>query len=1092
MHAHQSFYAAMRRHGALARLLLLATVLAFTLLAAVATSALAAPGWRVDPLATTTAAPGGTLRYLVQLTNNGDAPLDGTVSPMTFSGTLPAGLTVTDVQSFDSWDCSSVVPGASSFSCTNTSNVIPAAFTTDLTVDLAVDPSASGVLTSTFAVTGGDPSDPTLPSASTVDPTTITPELPSFGIDAFDGQVTSDAAGDPLTQAGGHPFEASTSIDFNTASAPGRFKGEPWPREPVRDVTVDLPPGFVGDPAGIDQCTLGQLANAVGVQAEALCPSTSQIGVAMVRANITNAGTTLGPIPVFNMVPPPNVPARFGFNAAGTVVTLDGSVRSSTDYGVTVRATNVPEGIAMTGTTLTLWGVPADPVHDPDRACPGQPAPFNTGPSCQSGAPLRAFLRNPTSCTAPGRGLPTTVTIDSWDSPIPVTDTFFTHLPPAYPYPQEDWGAQAGTDGCEKVPFTPTIDARPTSLVAGQPSAFTFDVSLPQSDDPTQIGEGDLKKAVVTLPPGVRVNPSSASGLGGCSESQIGLIGTGFPEPNAIRFDTSDPTCPDSSKIGSVTIDTPLLSRPVDGSIYLAAPHDNPFGTLLGLYLVARGPGVILKLPGKIEADPATGQLTSTFDDNPQLPFSNLHLAFKDGPRAPLLNPPTCGTYTTNAQFTAWSGAVVDTSSDFTISQDGRGAPCPGPQFAPDFSAGTESSAGGSSSPLDIRFTRSDGDQELSSVSVHTPPGLLGHIADAVLCGDGAAAAGTCPDGSKIGDVTVGAGGGPNPFYISNGRAYITGPYKGAPFGLSIVVPAIAGPFDLGNVVVRTALFVDKHNATLSAVSDPLPTILQGIPLDVRDVRISIDKPGFIVNPTNCAVQQISGQIASTGGMTANVSNRFQAADCQALGFAPKMALAVGGKGHTRSPESTPLSTRITMPMGDANLRSVKVTLPSTINARLTVINDACTRAEFENDIAKCGHAQAGTAVAVTPLLRDPLRGKVYFVKNGHPIPDLFVALRGQVDFDLIGRITIPGGSRLATTFNTAPDVPIRSFALRLFGDEQNGSIGAAANLCAAKSRKAKASLSFVGQNGKTVSLSQALVVHGCAKPKARRAGRRG
>jgi len=334
--------------------------------------------------------------------------------------------------------------------------------------------------------------------------------------------------------------------------------------------------------------------------------------------------------------------------------------------------------------------------------------------------------------------------------------------------------------------------------------------------------------------------------------------------------------------------------------------------------------------------------------------------------------------------------------------------------------------------------------------------------------------------------VTVGAGSGPTPFYITDGGLYLTGPYKGAPFGLSVVVPAVAGPFDLGNVVVRQAIFIDKHTAALRVVSDPLPRILQGVTLGVRDVRVAIDKPGFFLNATSCAQKTIAGQIQAVTGQTAAVSNRYQAAECANLAFKPRMVLTVGGKGHLRSGQVTPLTTRITMPKGNANLRYVRVTLPGTLNARLTIIGDACTRAEFETDIAKCAHARAGTATAVTPLLRDPLRGNVYFVKNGHAIPDLFIALRGQVAFDLIGRITIVKNRYLRTTFNSAPDVPIRSFTLRLLGDTKHGSVGLVANLCSAKAKKATAALDYIGQNGRVLQLHQRLAVRGCPKPKHR------
>jgi hypothetical protein len=487
-----------------------------------------------------------------------------------------------------------------------------------------------------------------------------------------------------------------------------------------------------------------------------------------------------------------------------------------------------------------------------------------------------------------------------------------------------------------------------------------------------------------------------------------------------------------------------------------------------------------------------TGQISATFDNNPQLPVSRVHVEFRDGPWAPLAAPKQCKSYTTHTELTGWNGRPpVSADSDFVMTENARGERCPS-TFSPGFRAGTESNSAGKSSTLLMRFTRDDEDQELSGLTVKVPRGLTGRIAKVDLCTDSQARRDACPTGSQIGRVAVGAGPGTNPFYITNGRAYLTGPYKGAPFGASIVVPAVAGPFDLGTVTTRAAVFVDKHDATIRIVSDPLPTILQGIPLQVRDVRVSIDKPNFWLNPTSCAEKTVTARLTSTEGRTADVKDRYQAAECAGLGFKPRMAMRVGGRGHTHRGQTTGFKTTLTMPQrGQTNLRLVRVTLPQTINARLTVINDACTRAQFETDISKCAHAKAGTAVAATPLLRHALKGNVYFVKNGHPIPDLFVALRGQVSFDLIGRVTIPGGKRLATTFDAAPDVPIRSFSLRLLGDAKNASIGAAANLCSARSRRAKAELDYIGQNGKVRQVDQALQVAGCAKHKKTRHGRK-
>jgi len=1073
------------------RVVALAVVLAGVLSLGVSALAAAGPAWSISSLADTTVAPGGTLDYVVETTNTGDAGTDG--SQITVMASLPVGLTAVSATlknlgansthpCFDGSDGRSPVAGARTVVCTTT-DVVPGAGGASLqklALTVRADPSVevSSVVTATFSVSGGGATT----GASTVDPTTVSAGPPGFGVDAFDGLV-GDVAGNPVSHAGVHPATASVSIDFNTLTNSTPFLGSLWPVEPVKDVITDLPPGLVGNPTVVDQCTVPQLAHTPPgspLDSQPLCPSTSQVGTTSIRLKGAGGGlsspNTAGPVPVFNLVPPPGVPAAFGFSVDGTVILLAGSVRTGGDYGISVTGTNLPEGLAIIGTTVTFWGVPADPSHDSERACPGHDAPANGGPSCSSGAPLRAFLRLPTSCTAPGVGLPTTARVDSWVHPGAYQSaTWYSHTAPFYPYPPDERGPQVSITGCDSVPFDPTLSIQPDPAQAGAPVGLSLDLGLPQSDDPSVTGESDLMRASVMLPAGVRVNPSSADGLQGCSPEQIDLGANTMPR------------CPDASKIGTVTINTPLLSDPVTGGIYLATPFDNPSHSLIALYLTASADGVIIKLAGQGTLDPSTGQITATFDNNPQTPFTRLHIELESGPRAPLALPQRCGTYTGQAVLTGWNGRVVTSNPSFTIDHDANGQFCPA-SFVPGFSASTLSNRAGSSSSFLLRLTRGDADQELSSLAVLMPAGLTGRIASVPLCADVQAAAGACPESSRIGDVTTGAGAGTNPFFITTGRAYLTGPYKGAPFGVSIVVPAVAGPFDLGDVVVRSALFVDKHTADVRIVSDPLPTILQGIPLDVRDVRVNVDRSGFFLNPTSCAQKTIYGVIQSIQGALAHVSQRFQAVECANLGFRPRMVLTVGGRGHLTTGRPTPLSTTLTMPSrGQANVRYVRVTLPTTIDARLTVINDACTRAQFETNIAQCAHAKAGTASAVTPLLKDPLRGSVYFVRNGHPIPDLFVALRGQVAFDLIGRVSIPGGVHLATTFATAPDVAIRSFTLKLYGDNTHGSIGAATNLCTTKHKAAKAKIDYVAQNGAVLHAAQALRVTGCPRPRPSR-----
>jgi hypothetical protein len=1017
---------------------------------------------------------GGTLRFTVDARNVGDVPTDG--SPIEWTVTLPPGATVASVQLVKPGvgflpDCTAdngVDPpdGQNTFICQNTEAIAPQQSET-LWLNMTAPPGASGTGVSRFAIRGGGGG-----SASTVDPTLVG-GVPGFGIDAFDGAVTSDSAGNPFTQAGGHPYEIATSIDFNTIDRTEPLLDGPYPVEGVKDVLVDLPPGLVGDPTGAAECTLAQLANSIGVDAKPRCSPASQVGTSVVSFRNSTGASAYGPLPVFNIRPPADVPARFGFNALGSVVVIDASVRSGGDYGLSVAARNIPEGLAVTGTRVTFWGVPAARVHDSERACAGESAPFLGGPTCPAGVDETAFLRNPTSCTSPGVGLPTILRADSWAHPGDFKEASFTsHDLVGYPFPRDVWGLPLGPSGCAAVPFDPKLTGTPAPPAkTASPSGFSFDLSLPQTNDPNAIGQGDLKRAVVTLPAGVRVSPSSAHGLAACSSGDI-----------ALRSD-AESSCPEASKVGSVTIDTPLLRDPLKGSVYLAAPHDNPFDSLLAIYIVANGPGTVVKLAGHVAPDPDTGRIVTTFDDNPQLPFSNLHLEFNGGSTAPLATPRRCGDYQVESILESWSGKIVPANSTFNLSHDGKGAACPPPHFTPAFSAGTENPSAGRTSALHLRISRDDDDEELKSVTVNMPNGLTGKIANVDLCPEAAAKTGACSEGSRVGRVTVGAGAGPNPFYIDAGRAYLTGPYKGAPYGLSIVVPAVAGPFDLGNVVVRSSIFVDKHTAELRVISDPLPRILQGIPLDVRDVRVDVDRKDFILNPTSCAKKTVSGVLGSVDGQTAAVSSRFQAADCASLAFKPRMALSVGSVGHTGRNATVPLSTTLTMPSGNANLRYVRVRLPKTINARLTVINRACTRAQYET--GKCEAARAGTAEAKTPLLRRALRGNVYFVKNGHPLPDLFIALRGEVDFDLIGRISIPQSTYLATTFDSIPDVPVKSFTLKLFPGAK-GTVGAATNLCTASARAQMAELDYIGQNGRVQQIDQKLKINGCGK-KAKR-----
>jgi hypothetical protein len=618
--------------------------------------------------------------------------------------------------------------------------------------------------------------------------------------------------------------------------------------------------------------------------------------------------------------------------------------------------------------------------------------------------------------------------------------------------------------GCGRLVFEPAISFQPYSRQVDSPSGYEVHVHVPQTQEADEVATPHLRKVVVRLPEGVTVSPSAADGLKGCSDEEIAI------------HSAAEPMCPGASKIGTVTVDTGILPGPLEGSVYQGTQVP---GHLLRIFIIAKGFGVLIKQLGSVDLDQKTGQITTTVDNAPQQPFKDFVLRFKGGSRAPLSNPRTCGKKTTTATLTSWAGQVVTTSDSFVISRDGNGAPCNPHGFSPTFEAGTVNPVAGKSSPFTLTFARGDDDQELKNLTVTPPRGLLANVANVPLCGAVQAAAGTCGVASRIGTVTTGAGPGPQPFFLQ-GRVYLTGPYKGQPFGLSIVVPAKAGPLDLGNVIVRAAIQV-RNDGSLRVVSDPLPSILQGIPLQVRSVNVTVDRKGFMLNPTNCNPMSVKGVIGSLEGAVAHVSSRFQVGDCNALPFKPKMTISVGGKGHTGLHDSTPLTATLTQTHGQAGIRVANVTLPDVLNARLDVVNNACALADFQS--GHCEDARAGGAVAVTPLLKHPLRGGVYFVKDptkpSGALPNLMVALRGQVNIDLKGKIAIPHGSLLATKFDAIPDVPITKFVLRLVAGS-HGPVGVAEDLCSKAGRRARVGIGLRGQNGALVHSHEHLVIAGC------------
>jgi hypothetical protein len=867
-----------------------------------------------------------------------------------------------------------------------------------------------------------------------------------FGFTQFGGAVSID--GDFSRQAGAHA-DLTTVLRFTSTVAAG---GGLVQDGEVRTVSVDLPPGVVGDPTAVPTCTSGELVG--GPQGKsAVCPITSQIGLVtiFVTADPSEVGQD---IPVYNMDAPPDLPGLFAFNFQGSVVQIRPRVRS-TDYGITADVPPVPQAIHIFGTRLTLWAVPSDPVHDADRF----PDFANNVRGGSSPAPQLPFLTNPTSCS--GVAATTIARADSWQNPGVYATAAFS---------QDLDGTPFITDGCDRVPFAPSISVNAGSRLADAPTGLDLDITVPQSDDPHGLASAQVRRTVVTLPQGMSVSPSAAAGLGACSLAQI-------------RLGSDDaPSCPSSSELGTVTIETPVLPAPLAGKVILAAQGDNPFRSLLAMYLVAKGPGVLLKLPGKVDLDPVSGQLTATFDNTPQLPFSKLTVSLRGGPRAPLATPEACGRYSAHAAITSWaSDAPVQLDAPMVIDEG-----CGSRALSPTLNAGTTNSAAAAASPFALTLTRADRTAGLARIDAVLPPGLLARIGDVPQCPEPAATTGSCALDSAIGTTSVLSGPGDTPLGLT-GRVYLTGPYKGAPFGLSIVVPTAgqAGPFDLGDVVVRAGISVDRTDAHVTVKSDPLPTIIQGIPLRLRQVKVSIDRPNFMFNPTNCSASNVFGGIGGTNGSYLVKPVPFRAVGCADLSVSQALALSLTGKTATTDGTHPGVSAHLTSPRGAANLKTASVALPLSLALDPDNAEALCTPAQ--RTALACPAASIVGRATAKSVLPHPLSGPVYFVQGlrksptGRTIrtlPKLWIPLSADgvtIDVNADSEVRL---ERLVTTFRSIPDAPIDSFDLTITGGKHgilvvSGKPGTCDRSKTVNSR-------FEGQNGKIADVATQMSVQGC------------
>jgi hypothetical protein len=1004
-------------------------------------------------------------QIVVTADNLGDASAHGETTPVTLADKLPVGLKAVAVAGTRPSPSASGEPAECSLASVSCSfaGVMPPYSRFEERVSVVVEGAQTGVLNE-GSVTGGGAL-----SASVKRPVTIGAEQTPFGVEHYELAPEEEGGGHD-TQAGSHPFQLTTTLTLNQTLETSTGLGLlPKPAELTKDLHFKLPPGLIGNPTPFPQCTLEQFLTTIKNEYN-LCGPQTAVGIAQVTINEPQTfGLLTITVPLFNMEPSVGEPARFGFLLPQTPVFLDTAVRAGGDYGVTVNVTNISQTAAFLSNEVTFWGVPGDPRHDNVR---GWGCLFEAHEAEALGPPCNALeahhppplLALPTSCTGP---LHTEVETDSW-----------AHTGSFGSFPSDPMQAQ---DGCNRLPFNPSINVAPDGQAGSTATGLAVSVHVPQdvSLNPTGLSEADVKDTTVALPAGVALNPAGADGLQACSEEQIAL------SVNAV------PACPDASKVGVVKIKTPLLPNALEGAAYLASQNANPFGSLVALYVFVEDPisGSRVKIAGEVVPDPVTGQLVSTFKNTPQLPFETFELHFFGGDRAPLSTPGLCGAYTTTASIAPWSGnEAVGSNSTFNVISGPNGSPCSSPlPFAPSLTAGTTSIQAGGFSPFTMTMSRPDGSQNLQAIQLKMPPGLLGTLATVKLCDEAKANAGTCGPESLIGHTTVSVGVGGDPYSVTGGQVFITEGYKGAPYGLSIVNPAKAGPFDLGKVVVRAKIEVDPISAVLTITTDTtgpykIPTILDGIPLQIQHVNVTVDRPGFTFNPTNCSPLAITGNLTSDQGAVKDLSVPFQITNCAVLAFKPKLTAKTAGK--TSRSKGASLSVKLTYPAGpyDANIAKVKVDLPKQLPSRLTTLQKACPAATFEANPANCPSASiVGHATATTPVMPVPLTGPAYFVSHGgEAFPDLIIVLQGYgATVHLVGTTFINKAGITSSTFKTIPDVPVGTFELTL-PQGKDSALAANGNLCTTK--KLTMPTSFVAQNGAVIKTSTPIVPTGCAK----------
>jgi len=1055
----------------------------------------------------------GSGRLALTLTNLGDEAVDGSGTPVTIVDKLPEGAIVTGVEAVAGAldkhgpvKCA-VNSGDDEVVCAYKGQLPPyEAIEVEVQINLVGSPPTAGA-PGEVTVSGGNAL-----ATSALQRINVSNAAVPFGIEQF-SSMAEEEGGKPSMQAGKHPFQFTNTLQLNAGAArpSSHPEGKVIGARPVvveqpalpRNLRFPLPAGFVGNAEAMPQCSMAIFLNVKGLMNK--CPDETVLGVS--SATIVEDGK-LGlfreAVPVFNLPPADGEPARFGFVAGGATIMIDTAVDPDDAYRITAKVSNASQLASVLSATTTLWGTPGDSLHDNARgwSCVYWETFEQT---CERPASLgeTAFLRMPVQCSSP---LDFGMELEPWNVPLgtEVASASFTGAP---------------LNGCNQVPFNPSMQSSPTSKLAENPSGLEFRLDMPNSNLPSKkgIAEGQAKKVEVTLPEGMSINPSEGEGLVGCS-----------PAEYARETVDSKPGegCPEASKVGTIQVSTPLLAEEAHGSLYVASPHDNPFGSLIALYIVAKIPdrGILIKEPVRVDANPVTGQLTATSDNLPQLPFSSFKLQFRPGGRAPLVTPPACGNYNVVARFTPWSAQdpnnpapneIVTRESSFTVERGVDGGACPSggtPPFHPNLLAGSINNAAGHYSPFNVRLTRNDGEQEFTNFSIKLPPGVVGKLAGIPFCSDAAIAAAkartgphggaeelaspSCPAASEIGHTLVGAGVGNSLTYVP-GKLYLAGPYNGSPLSIVSITAAKVGPFDVGTVVVREALRINPETAEVfvdATGSDPIPHIIQGIPVHARDIRIYVDRHDFVLNPTSCERTSTASTVVGSGrdfgsaadNVPVTVTSPFQAADCASLGFKPRLSLTLQGK--TRRGGNPALRAVLRPRLHDANAARISVALPHSEFLDNANFRTICTRVQFKAGAGNGAECPAGAvyghARAWTPLFSKPLEGPVLLRSSEHPLPDVVLALHGLVDIDAVGRVdSVNGGIR--NTFDFVPDAPITKVVVDFRGGHK-GLFENSTNICRGKHL---ATVKMKGHNGRVHNFSAPLKPK-CGKGKKRTGGR--